>query len=229
MLATSVPNGGLPDPKIVAALLVELANQFNKFAEVLFGRLDRIEAELKKQNNNNFLVGLDCLNAAINAESEQIREEHIEAARDNFRSAVNLVEPSLVPIAHFYKATCYDLLGDKRNAIESYHIAFDSAWAYEVNAVNGYWDTKQKMNKLREYNNRFLLPLARLIIRRNSDLNIDENAKRRLRCAHLVDLLQYPWDLKVPMPESEAQQPWDLVITVPELKQLERARPTRKG
>jgi hypothetical protein len=221
-VVTSIPTSATADPQLWIRLIEQLARQFGRFAEAIFGRLDGIDEKLKKMLDADFKAGIDRLQLAINAENEGDRKLYIAQARDKFSDAVGQVDERLVPVAHFYKGTCLDILGDKRNAVRSYFSAFDEAWAYEVKCIKEKpfierFYGNDSFDRARDYNDKFLLPLSRLIIRRSSELVLDDDGKRRLRCAHLIDLLQYPWEAKAPLPTSKLHEPWDIVITLPQI------------
>lgn len=195
--------GGAPDPELVTRVISELSERIKIFVNDIYkgffgisSKLESIESKLDKTLRADYRAGLRSLEAARTTLNPINRKAHIEKARDEFHKAVEHVDDILVPLAHFYEGMCSELLGDIEVANLNYNQAFDIAWDYErKNGAAIATIVSFGKDRLIDYHNAFMLPLARLLISRQIDSQND-SAKDRLRRAKLVDLLQYPWDVR---------------------------------
>lgn len=223
LAATGVPGGELT-PEVVEELVGMLVDRLKAFVRAVFGKLDEIDQKVTQLLEAKYKTGFIHLESAQTTNSSVSRLHYLQEAAVDFENASNEVEARLAPVALFYAGLCRDLLGDSAVAMKRYERAFDAAWDYERKAWEKTWLPKQR-REIESYNDNFLLPLSRLLIVRSVQRNdITElkrqEAERRLCCAHLISLLQKPWDVRLPGGAlSDAQKPWNLNVAT---KVLER-------
>ncbi|HEY7349561.1 MAG TPA: hypothetical protein VH599_14695 [Ktedonobacterales bacterium] len=185
----------VPEP-VTRAILASLVEAVTEQREEINEKLDRLLG-------SHYKNGINYLNDAKVVEHAARRQKWIEAALSEFMSASSLEEkPLMTAKSAFFVGVCYFLLGERLLALNWYEKAYQTVCDIEnallkkarqnplINAglllslygspVYGYRKFQQYRTRkhLKEFHERFVVPLSDLLSSLNSQVNTRETARQ---------------------------------------------------